>query len=107
MKTKKEIEQLAIKDFNNRQECGHYELADLKSRDYYYDGFINAYTQCQEDNDLQRLKMFAVADKKYTELQLRFFADELIKGIEEKNKQGYEDIKVDYESLILSLNKQD
>ena len=49
MKTIEEIEQLAIKDFNNRQECGHYELADLKSRDYYYDGFINAYTQCQED----------------------------------------------------------
>jgi hypothetical protein len=35
-----------------------------------------------------------------------FFANELIKVVEEKNKQGYEDIKVDYESLILSLNKQ-
>ena len=49
MKTKEEIEQLATQDFNDRQECGHYELADLKSRDYYYDGFCNGYTQCQED----------------------------------------------------------
>jgi len=57
---------------------------------------IDAFVECQED----------MADKKYTELQLRFFANELIKGVEEKNKQGYEDIKVDYESLILSLNKQ-
>ena len=97
MKTKKEIEQLAEQDFNDRQECGLYELADLKSRDYYYDGFTNGYNQCQED----------MADKKYTELQLRFFADELIKGIEEKNKQGYEDIKVDYESLILLLCQED
>jgi len=49
MKTKKEIEYLAKQDFNDRQECGHYELADLKSRDYYYDGFSNGYTQCQKD----------------------------------------------------------
>jgi hypothetical protein len=49
MKTKEEIEQLATQDFNDRQECGHYELADLKSRDYYCDGFSNGYTQCQED----------------------------------------------------------
>jgi len=58
--------------------------------------FVDGYEQCKTD----------MADKKYTELQLRFFANELIKGVEEKNKQGYEDIKVDYESLILSLNKQ-
>jgi hypothetical protein len=62
----------------------------------YTVAYKKGYTQCQKD----------MADKKYTELQLRFFANELIKGIEEKNKQGYEDIKVDYESLILSLNKQ-
>lgn len=58
---------------------------------------LQVWNECDQD----------MSDKKYTELQLRFFADELIKGIEEKNKQGYEDIKVDYESLILSLNKQD
>jgi len=49
MKSEEEIEKLAEQDFNDRQECGHYELADLKSRDYYYDGFTNGYTQCQED----------------------------------------------------------
>jgi len=49
MKTKEEIEKLAQQDFNERQECGHYELADLKSIDYYYDGFYNGYNQCQLD----------------------------------------------------------
>jgi len=86
MKTKEEIETIA-NDFVSLA----FNKQDL------YDGFINGYTQCSLD----------MADKKYTELQLRFFANELIKGVEEKNKQGYEDIKVDYESLILSLNKQD
>ena len=59
MKTKEEIQQLAEQDFNDRQECGHYELADLKSRDYYYDGFTNAYNQCQEDMaiEITELKM--------------------------------------------------
>ena len=82
MKTQEEIEQLAEQYWDKQP--------------YNEDAYVVGYTQCQED----------MADKKYTELQLRFFADELIKGIEEKNKQGYEDIKVDYESLILSLNKQ-
>ena len=45
------------------------------------------------------------SEKKYSELQLRFFADELIKGIEEKNKQGYSDIKLDYEGLIALLDE--
>ena len=49
MKTKEEIGQLSEKDFNDRQKVGHYELATLKSVDYYYDGFSNGYTQCQED----------------------------------------------------------
>ena len=83
MKTQEEIEQLAEQYWDKQP--------------YNEDAYVIGYTQCQED----------MADKKYTELQLRFFANELIKGIEEKNKQGYEDIKVDYESLILSLNKQD
>ena len=82
MKTQEEIEQLAEQYWDKQP--------------YNEDAYVIGYTQCQED----------MADKKYTELQLRFFANELIKGIEEKNKQGYEDIKVDYESLILSLNKQ-
>ena len=64
MKTQEEIEQLSEKDFNNRQSVGHYELADLKSRDYYCDGFSNGYNQCQED----------MADKKYTEEDMIAFA---------------------------------
>lgn len=68
MKTKEQIEQLAEKDFNDRQECGHYELADLKSRDYYYDGFINGYNQCQEDMDWELLVKMA---KRYTEEDIR------------------------------------
>ena len=49
MKTKEEIELLSEKDFNDRQKIGHYELSDLKSTDYYHDGFLNGYTRCQED----------------------------------------------------------
>ena len=49
MRSKQEIDYLAKKNFNDRQESGHYELADLKNRDYYYEGFVNGYTQCQED----------------------------------------------------------
>jgi len=88
MKTKEQIEQLA------ERYADGYSTEEAHAS---YIAFQDGYTQCQED----------MADKKYTELQLRFFANELIKGVEEKNKQGYEDIKVDYESLILSLNKQD
>ena len=87
MKTQKEI---VIKAKEYSKSIGNEDGTSA------YD-YVMGYNQCQKD----------MADKKYTELQLRFFADELIKGIEEKNKQGYEDIKVDYESLILSLNKQD
>jgi hypothetical protein len=87
MKTKEEIEQLA------ERYADGYSTEEAHAS---YIAFQDGYTQCQED----------MVDKKYTELQLRFFANELIKGVEEKNKQGYEDIKVDYESLILSLNKQ-
>lgn len=93
MKTQEEIEQLAKK----QKGCSKEYCDSIDEQYGYLNGYIDGYTQCQED----------MTDKKYTELQLRFFADELIKGIEEKNKQGYEDIKVDYESLILSLNKQD
>ena len=94
MKTNVEIEKLAriYENYNPNDS----EIAQAESGGCYH-GYKKGYTQCQQD----------MADKKYTELQLRFFANELIKGVEEKNKQGYEDIKVDYESLILSLNKQE
>ena len=89
MKSKEEIEQLATQDFNDRQECGHYELADLKSRDYYYDGFINGYTQCQED----------MVDKKYTKEDMlkSFWA-----GVDCESGNGK-----NFEQFINSLNKQD
>jgi len=91
MKSNEEIEQLAEDYWEGCDGC------DANDKYFFIKGFGSAYRQLQEN----------MADKKYTELQLRFFANELIKGVEEKNKQGYEDIKVDYESLILSLNKQD
>ena len=87
MKTKEEIQQLADQDFNDRQECGHYELADLKSRDYYYDGFTNAYNQCQED----------MVDKKYTE-------EDMLKAFEYGKTIEPFDC---FEDFINSLNKQD
>lgn len=87
MKTKEEIQQLAEQDFNDRQECGHYELADLKSRDYYYDGFTNAYNQCQED----------MVDKKYTE-------EDMLKAFEYGKTIEPFDC---FEDFINSLNKQD
>jgi hypothetical protein len=78
MKTKEEIEQLSEQRFptDNSDRFKNVDFSSLKI------GFFEGYTQCQED----------MADKKYTELQLRFFANELIKGVQ---------------SLILSLNKQD
>jgi hypothetical protein len=100
MKTKEEVQQLAEQDFNDRQECGHYELADLKSIDYYYDGFTNGYTHCQQD-----------------------MADESIRFADWINKNDYEKIHGDrwckkfmsythstvelFEIFIQSLNKQD
>lgn len=90
MKTQKEIEQLAEQDFNDRQECGHYELADLKSIDYYYDGFTNGYTQCQKD----------MGDKKYTE-------EDLENAFNSGRGYGVPDNIKDFNSFINSLNKQD
>jgi len=88
MKSKEEVQQLATQDFNDRQECGHYELADLKSRDYYYDGFFNGYTQCQED----------MADKKYTEEDMI----DVFNFLSFNNKSFSE-----FKEFINSLNKQD
>lgn len=40
-----QIEKLAGKDLNERKNKGHYELSDLKSDDYYCDGFFNGYSK--------------------------------------------------------------
>lgn len=116
MKTKKEIEHLAIKDFNNRQECGHYELADLKSRDYYYDGFINGYTQCQEDMvekyTEQDMIKFAFDTyyqedmaKKYTEEDMLFAF--VHGGTKFEENKDADTLAKNFKELINSLNKQD
>jgi hypothetical protein len=91
MKSKEEIEQLAEQDFNDRQECGHYELADLKSRDYYYDGFTNGYTQCQEDMKPLLKDLFS-----------------LWQSLAEVGEIGIgQNFTKNYEELKNSLNKQD
>ena len=99
MKSKEEIQQLAEQDFNDRQECGHYELADLKSRDYYYDGFTNGYNQCQED----------MADKKYTEedvIHLMFNASKW--DTFKEGEVGYDMSLSEYiQHCLHKLNKQD
>ena len=77
MKTKEEIEQLAKEWFLNDKSLAYGEEF----------GFIQGYTQCQEDN----------ADKKYTERQLR----DAMEGAMVFNK-----IKQITE-YIISLNKQD
>jgi hypothetical protein len=98
MKTKEEIEQLAEKDFKFWQDCGHYELADLKSIDYYYDGFTNGYTQCQEELGQKvghNVQAEDMADKKYTE-------EDIISIVNKSRETG-----LTAEYLILQLNKQD
>ena len=98
MKSKEEIEQLAEQDFKFWQDCGHYELADLKSIDYYYDGFTNGYTQCQEELGQKvghNVQAEDMADKKYTE-------EDIISIVNKSRETG-----LTAEYLILQLNKQD
>jgi len=94
MKTKEEIEQLAEKDFKFWQDCGHYELADLKSIDYYYDGFTNGYSQCQED-----------MAKKYTEEDMTKCWNTAFTDAMNIDSETYKPIF--YSDFINSLNKQD
>ena len=98
MKTQEEIQQLAEQDFKFWQDCGHYELADLKSIDYYYDGFTNGYTQCQED-----------MAKKYTEedvIHLMFNASHW--DTFKEGEIGYDMSLSEYIQYCLQiLNKQD
>jgi hypothetical protein len=77
MKTKQEIEQLAQEWFLNDKSLAYGEEF----------GFIQGYTQCQEDNK----------DKKYTERQLRDAMEGAM--VFNKLKQITE--------YIISLNKQD
>jgi hypothetical protein len=96
MKNKEEVQQLAEQDFNDRQECGHYELADLKSRDYYYDGFFNGYTQCQQDMvELLRVEIHRAFIHGQGNAQM------MEAGLERDEVEEYVNWR------MLSLNKQD
>ncbi len=83
MKTKEELEQLAAREHWN---------SNTESR-----SFIKGYTQCQED----------MADKKYTEEDLKkafkFYAYAHIS----QQPHSYEKLEQDYLQFINSLNKQD
>ena len=88
MKTKKEIEQLAESEYPIKRggsmwmPCTHdFEKGNKQ------EGYINGYTQCQED----------MADKKYTESQLRDAMEEAMAYSKLKQITEY----------INSLNKQD
>ena len=64
-------------------------------------------------NDLQRLKMLAdncqedMADKKYTEEDIKKAIDETIKCCNIAQKESYGDLEIDADKIINSLNKQD
>jgi hypothetical protein len=58
-------------------------------------------------NDLQRLKMLAMADKKYTEEDLRNAINETINACNIAQKESYGELEIDADKIINSLNKQD
>lgn len=89
MKTKEEIEQLAEQRFPNDTPSG----LKIGTSSYKQRGYIKGYTQCQED----------MADKKYTEEDLRQ-AIEI--GIEYGHQKGYQSYYY-IDEIINSLNKQD
>jgi hypothetical protein len=108
MKTQEEIEQLAEQDFNDRQDCGHYELADLKSIDYYYDGFTNGYTQCQEELG-QKVGHNVQAERMYTEEDIRQAINVGINAEAGNYPKGWSfKLGISLEDYFInSLNKQD
>lgn len=87
MKTYTEIEKLADEVYPTT------DMGKLKSNI----AFIKGYTQCQED----------MADKKYTEEDVRKVIDETIKACNIAQKESYGDLEIDTDLLINSLNKQD
>ena len=85
MKTKEQIEQLAIEEYKNNLHDPFFAAAPM--------GYIKGYTQCQED----------MADKKYN-------LDDMKKacacGIDFVCEEGLNDFQP-FADLINSLNKQD
>ena len=89
MKTKEEIDELYHKlwdDFSNKYDDN-----------LHYYSFVEGYTQCQED----------MADKKYTEEDIKKAIDETIKCCNIAQKESYGDLEIDADKIINSLNKQD
>ena len=83
MKTQEEIKQLA------KEKCTTLYNG--------FFGYIDGYTQCQKD----------MADKKYTEEDIRKVIDETIKACNISQKESYGDLEIDTDKIINSLNKQD
>jgi SpoVK/Ycf46/Vps4 family AAA+-type ATPase len=97
MKTQEEIEQLAKK----QKGCSKEYCDSIDEQYGYLNGYIDGYTQCQEDN----------AKKKYTEEDIKK-AIELARETERvtlgEEREAWDDIeKYDEMDIIYLLNKQD
>ena len=86
MKTQEEIEQLAKK----QKGCSKEYCDSIDEQYGYLNGYIDGYTQCQED----------MADKKYTEEDMLKLWNTLMVAMTNKNPIFFKD-------YINSLNKQD
>ena len=91
MKTKKEIEQLAFLEYPRLINDPYNPMEDGNT--YERQIWIDAYTQCQEDNK----------DKKYTEEDM-FKCWEACRRFERPISEGY---APNFNEFINSLNKQD
>lgn len=97
MKTKEEIEQLALQRFPIEMVVIFSKRDKVDKNKERRKIFIETYTQCQEN----------MADKKYTEEDIRkafkFYAYAHIS----QQPHSYEKLEQDYLQFINSLNKQD
>ena len=107
MKTSKQIEKLA------QQYADNYNLDQAHAS---YIAFIDGYNQCQEDMDdemLDELEKYTLkyekdmADKKYTEEDLRKAINKTIDACNIAQKKSYGDLEIDADKITNSLNKQD
>lgn len=89
MKTQQEIKQMA-KDFAD-------DAHGSPTATFLEKGYKAGYTQCQED----------MADKRYTEEDIRKVIDETLKACNIAQKESYGDLEIDTNKIIKSLNKGD
>jgi hypothetical protein len=101
MKTKEEIEQLALNHANEEIEVYNSIGVSREIKQAIYThclvSYNIAYTQCQEDNK----------DKEYTEEDLRNAINETINACNIAQKESYGELEIDADKIINSLNKQD